>query len=153
AQADETTTSRVPTPQPPDPLRGNEPVVAAHVRHLATITDAAGAQWAMSVRGADGQVIFDRAGDQLLLPASTLKSLTAALALTTFGPDHRFTTRAVLDGVMTDKGTVAGDLVLEGGGDPTLGSPAFDTWYPARPRTHLEDLADQVVAAGVRRVF
>lgn len=134
-------------------LTPQDQVLAAHVQHLASVTDGAGAAWAMSVRGADGQVVFDTAGDDLLMPASTLKSLTAALAITTFGPDHKFVTRALLDGVMTDGGTVVGDLVLEGGGDPALGSPAFDTWYPARPRTHLEDLADQVVAAGVKRVF
>lgn len=146
-----------PTPSPTvaeaPTMSEQDQVLAAHVQHLASVTDGAGAAWAMSVRGSDGQLVFDSAGDELLMPASTLKSLTAALAITTFGPDHQFVTRALLDGVLTDGGTVVGDLVLEGGGDPALGSPAFDTWYPARPRTHLEDLADQVVAAGVTRVF
>jgi len=139
-------------PPPPSPSAADE-VLAAHVQHLVNVTDPAGAAWALSVRGADGQVIIDHRADELLMPASTLKSLTAALALTTFGPDHRFRTEAVVDGIVTDDGTVVGDLVLVGSGDPVLGSPAFHTWYPARPRTHLEDLADQVAAAGVRRVF
>ena len=142
-----------PSPERPPPPSRADTVVAAHVRHLLDVTDAAGADWAVSVRGADGQVILDHRGDEQLMPASTLKSLTAAAALLTFGPDHRFRTEARVDGVVTPDGTVVGDLVLVGGGDPVLGSPAFHAWYPARPRTHLEDLADSVAASGVREVF
>ncbi|MEV6122487.1 D-alanyl-D-alanine carboxypeptidase/D-alanyl-D-alanine-endopeptidase [Streptomyces sp. NPDC052077] len=48
-----------------------------------------------------------------LTPASTTKIATAVAALTALGPDHRLTTRAVLE-----PGTAK--LVLVGGGDPTL---------------------------------
>ncbi|MDX1509986.1 MAG: D-alanyl-D-alanine carboxypeptidase [Nitriliruptorales bacterium] len=142
-----------PSPSPPPEPTTADTVVAAHVRHLVNVADVAGADWAVSVRGADGQVILDHHGDDLLMPASTLKSLTAAAALLTFGPDHRFRTEARVDGIVTAGGTLVGNLVLVGGGDPVLGSPAFHEWYPARPRTHLEDLADSVVASGVRVVF
>lgn len=135
------------------PLSVADEVLAAHVRHLLDVTDPAGAAWAVAVRGADGKVIADRNADELLMPASTLKSLTAAMALTTFGPGHQFRTEALVDGVVTASGTLVGDIVLVGDGDPVLGSPAFHSWYPARPRTHLEDLADDVVASGIRHVF
>ncbi|MET9773367.1 D-alanyl-D-alanine carboxypeptidase/D-alanyl-D-alanine-endopeptidase [Streptomyces sp. NPDC006367] len=46
-------------------------------------------------------------------PASTTKIATAVAALTALGPDHRLTTRTALE-------TDTGELVLVGGGDPTL---------------------------------
>ncbi len=74
--------------------------------------------------------------DVPLVPASNDKLLTAAAALEVLGPDHRFTTRALIDG--------AGHLVLVGGGDPMLTS---DPAQPA-PATQLDELARAVVASG-----
>ncbi len=74
--------------------------------------------------------------DAPLAPASNAKLLTAAAALAILGPDHRFTTRALLD--------ANGNLVLVGGGDPMLSSRT------AQPGTvtQLDDLARAVVASG-----
>src|SRR5579885_407261 len=60
---------------------------------------------------ATGKAIYRRNEDRLLLPASTAKLFTSALALLRLGPDHRFTTKIVSEGA---------DLVLAGGGDPSL---------------------------------
>ncbi len=54
-----------------------------------------------------------------LPPASVAKALTSAYALETLGPDHVFGTQIILTGGL-DQGIVKGDLVLVGGGDPTL---------------------------------
>lgn len=61
---------------------------------------------------ATGQVLFSRAGADPRVPASNLKLLTAAAALTALGPDTTLRTRAV----RADAGTV----VLVGGGDAML---------------------------------
>lgn len=50
--------------------------------------------------------------DRLLAPASNQKLLTAMAALAVLGPDTRLTTELVV--------TSGGDLVVRGGGDPTL---------------------------------
>lgn len=50
--------------------------------------------------------------DEPQLPASNMKVITATNVLSTLGPDHRFTTSAVLN--------ADGTLVLVGGGDPLL---------------------------------
>jgi D-alanyl-D-alanine carboxypeptidase/D-alanyl-D-alanine-endopeptidase (penicillin-binding protein 4) len=90
-------------------------------------------------------------------PASTLKLLTAAVAIELLGADHRFTTRAVAAAPI-DGGTVDGDLVLVGGGDPVLSTGAYEAYLRSVPRhaadpvTRLDDLADALVAAGLRRV-
>ena len=52
-------------------------------------------------------------------PASVTKAVTALYALETLGDDYRFTTRVLGTGPV-ENGVVQGDLVLAGGGDPTL---------------------------------
>src|SRR5262249_44918260 len=93
-----------------------------------------------------GKAVYKRNEDRLLLPASTAKLFTSALALLRLGPDHRFTTKIVSDGA---------DLVLVGGGDPSLSGRSFPYKKDAAFGPSLkpiEDLADQVVASGLTRI-
>lgn len=85
------------------------------------------------------QVLYERNPDLSLNPASNMKLFTSAAALARLGPDYRFTTRVFKNGPV-DQQTLAGDLALQGGGDPVLETP------------DLEKLADAVKAAGIRRV-
>ncbi len=72
-------------------------------------------------------------------PASTAKALTSLYALETLGPQYRFTTRLVATGPVTN-GRIDGDLVLVGGGDPTLDTNA------------LAEMAADLKKAGVREI-
>ncbi|KKL18664.1 hypothetical protein LCGC14_2473280, partial [marine sediment metagenome] len=54
-------------------------------------------------------------------PASSIKAITALYALDQLGPDHVFETRLLATGGVVN-GEVQGDLLLVGGGDPTLDS-------------------------------
>jgi D-alanyl-D-alanine carboxypeptidase/D-alanyl-D-alanine-endopeptidase (penicillin-binding protein 4) len=72
---------------------------------------------ALVVRASDGRTIFDRNADELLVPASNLKVLTAVAALAAFGPAHRFTTEVLADAPPAADGAV-GTLAVRGGGDP-----------------------------------
>jgi D-alanyl-D-alanine carboxypeptidase/D-alanyl-D-alanine-endopeptidase (penicillin-binding protein 4) len=103
----------------------------------------------VAVAGPDGSIaqLDDRVG---LAGASTQKLLVGAAALAVMGPDHRFTTNAVTDAPLND-GVLEGDLVVVGGGDPML-TTADTPRTPQVPVTHLADLADAIVAAGVRRI-
>ena len=56
-----------------------------------------------------GTTLFTDDADAALIPASTMKILTAAAALQVLGPQHRFATRVVA-------GDVPGQIVLVGGG-------------------------------------
>jgi D-alanyl-D-alanine carboxypeptidase/D-alanyl-D-alanine-endopeptidase (penicillin-binding protein 4) len=69
-------------------------------------------------------------------PASVTKALTALYALDVLGPDHRFDTVLAATGGVAN-GEVQGDLILIGGGDPTMTS---DT---------LADMAAALKEAGV----
>lgn len=87
----------------------------------------------------DGSLLEEHNPGISMPPASVAKALTAAYALEALGAQHRFATR-VLAGGLVSNGVLKGDLILAGGGDPTLDTDA------------LADLAAQVKAAGVTRV-
>ncbi len=70
-----------------------------------------------------GRIVMSEGSGLLLAPASTLKTVTTAAAMELLGPDYRFRTVFGYSGRLdTIVETVTGDLVVKGGGDPTLGS-------------------------------
>lgn len=102
----------------------------------------------------DGQPVYSHRADQPLVPASTLKLVTAAVALDLLGADHRYRTRVVGTTAPQD-GVLGGDLVLVGGGDPLLATNAYRYVAgigPDQPMTSLDQLADEVAASGVKWV-
>jgi serine-type D-Ala-D-Ala carboxypeptidase/endopeptidase (penicillin-binding protein 4) len=66
-----------------------------------------------------GEVLQSRLPDLPLPPASVAKAVTALYALDQLGREHRFATRVLATGPLQG-GLVQGDLILVGGGDPTL---------------------------------
>jgi D-alanyl-D-alanine carboxypeptidase/D-alanyl-D-alanine-endopeptidase (penicillin-binding protein 4) len=87
---------------------------------------------------ATGNSLFDQDGDAPSTPASTAKLLTSAAVLTTLDPAQTLETRVVA-------GSSPGQVVLVGGGDPTLSRTAPSKTYPGAPT--MADLATQVLAA------
>ena len=66
-----------------------------------------------------GEVLFERNAHTLVMPASNMKILTMAVAAERLGWDFRFRTRLSTTGTIED-GVLRGDLVVVGGGDPTI---------------------------------
>ena len=87
---------------------------------------------------ASGDVLLDLDAGDPAIPASTAKLLTAAAALTTLDPADTLETTVVA-------GASPGEVVLVGGGDPTLSRTAPSQTYPGAAT--VADLATQVVAA------
>ncbi|MEX5720812.1 D-alanyl-D-alanine carboxypeptidase/D-alanyl-D-alanine endopeptidase [Geodermatophilus maliterrae] len=87
---------------------------------------------------AGGQTLFDQEAGDPVTPASTAKLLTAVAALTTLDPADTLGTRVVA-------GATPDEVVLVGGGDPTLSTTAPSLTYPGAAT--VADLADQVRAA------
>lgn len=86
-----------------------------------------------------GEIVESRSPLLRLPPASVTKAVTALYALDRLGAGYRFETRIILSGPITN-GRVNGDLILAGGGDPSLDTDA------------LASLARQLRDAGVREV-
>lgn len=145
-----------PEPEPsPEPLSADLAELQRQLTSIVTSEDFAttSATVAVAVRDSDGRDVVDINSDVPLLPASTMKLFTAAAALIEFGPGHRLTTTAASTVPVDSFGYLAGDLVLQGGGDPVLATDEYGIHvYPSRPRSRLEDLADNVAASGLRWV-
>lgn len=95
---------------------------------------------AYAVADAKTGAILESAGGQASLPpASVAKALTALYALNVLGAGYRFETRLIADGRI-EGGVLHGNLVLAGGGDPTLDTEA------------LGQMAKDLKASGLREV-
>lgn len=104
------------------------------------------ALWGVKIaRLESGDVLYERNARTLLMPASNMKIVTMATAAEVLGWDYRFETRLASSGPI-ENGVLQGDLVVIGGGDPSIAAgldgttPLFAEWARA-----LGDL-------GVRRV-
>jgi D-alanyl-D-alanine carboxypeptidase/D-alanyl-D-alanine-endopeptidase (penicillin-binding protein 4) len=85
-------------------------------------------------------------------PASVEKIYTTIASLSRMSPETRLQTTVVGAGHLGTRGVWRGDLYLKGGGDPTLGDGTFNrTWERGYGPT-LAQLAQQLRAAGIRRV-
>jgi D-alanyl-D-alanine carboxypeptidase/D-alanyl-D-alanine-endopeptidase (penicillin-binding protein 4) len=84
-----------------------------------------------------GEQLYERNSTDPVIPASVTKLVTAAAVLSVRGPSYRLATRAVA-------GSQPGEVVLVGGGDPTLAVDGGDTYAGA---ARLDQLAAQVKKA------
>ena len=96
-----------------------------------------------------GDTLFARSPDAMLLPASTMKLYTSAMALERFGPAHQFRTEILRVGPISGTGTLNGDLYMKGAGDPSL-SPRYASWNDGI--SPMNAIAELVWNAGVRRI-
>lgn len=102
-----------------------------------------------------GSAIVARNAGTPMTPASNTKLVTTALALARLGSDHRFRTRVLAPHSPGAQGRLEGDLILLGGGDPTMSAremPYRKGPIDGDPLSALRALAAQVAAAGVKLV-
>jgi D-alanyl-D-alanine carboxypeptidase/D-alanyl-D-alanine-endopeptidase (penicillin-binding protein 4) len=84
--------------------------------------------------------------------ASNMKLFTTATALSRLGSSTRIPTKVFRDGRVDASGVLHGNLYLQGGGDPALGTPAFYNSYLGGLGTNLFSLVPQIRAAGIRSI-
>ena len=120
-----------------------------------------------------GSVLAESGADALINPASNAKMITSAAALAVLKPEYRFKTDYYVAGSLKD-GTLSGNLVVKGYGDPTIVSERLtkvanelylfgvekitgsvvvdDSWFDANEEARgweLEEAPDRAYAAPV----
>ena len=106
-----------------------------------------GAWGAMVVSLTRGDTLYALNPGDEMVPASTMKLLTSAIAFERFGPTYQFSTDALRDGPVAD-GTLSGNLYIRGDGDPALSGK----FLPGGAAAPMNRLADLVASQGIRRV-
>jgi len=97
-----------------------------------------------------GEILSSYNSDLALTPASTQKLITTATALEIFGPDYRFETRIEYTGkIDLNTNVLDGDIIIKGGGDPTLGSKYFAT---TATHSFLGDWSKAVLKKGIKYI-
>lgn len=113
------------------------------------------------------RVLYERDAEKAFMPASNMKLVTTAAALSALGPDFRYETKIYASGDVGPDGTLKGDLVIVGSGDPSISNRfAKDRFDDASRRAKqtgevepekaivpiLQEWAKAVKDAGIRRV-
>ncbi|HEY8166881.1 MAG TPA: D-alanyl-D-alanine carboxypeptidase/D-alanyl-D-alanine-endopeptidase [Gemmatimonadaceae bacterium] len=102
----------------------------------------------MAISLTRGDTLFTWNAGIPLLPASTLKMVTTAIAFERLGPRYQFSTDVLYDGRLSPDGTLEGNVYLRGDGDPSLSG----RYMRGRPDAPIQFLADQLLSRGVRRI-
>ncbi len=122
----------------------SQAALAAQIDALIDQPRFAAAHWGITVVSLDhDRTLYAHDADQLLQPASTAKLFTAALSLSTLGENYRIPTRLLATGPF-HHGRLDGSLLLQGLGDPTLGTASSIDW--------ADQLAAQAEARGLHAV-
>ena len=144
------TPTPAPTPVTSAPRTVEE--LRARVREIISRPEFAASNLAVKVASLDtGRVILEENASKWMQPASNMKLYTVAAALDRLGPEYRFITSVYAPARADNAGTIRGDLVVYGRGDPSYATrfnASGDTDYYRA----IEELAANVAAAGVRRV-
>lgn len=79
----------------------------------------------LSVRTLEDKEIVKIGSERKYIPASSLKLITTLLSIEELGEDFKFTTRIGYSGKIDRAGTLNGNIVVIGSGDPTLGADRY----------------------------
>ena len=98
-------------------------------------------------------IIFEYFPNLSLPPASLQKVITTAAAIEVLGPDFKHFTILGYHGQLQVNGLLDGDIVIKGGGDPTLGSRYFNStindvvgqWVDAIAGQNIREISGNVV--------
>ena len=119
-----------------------------YIDSLANAPEFRNAHWGLLVVDPGrGETLYSRNPDKLFMPASNMKLITGSTAVTQLGLDYRWTTTLLANGPVRD-GTLDGDLVVRGNGDPTV-SAHMQGGNGLAP---LQALADSLRAHGITTV-
>src|SRR5690554_1717142 len=96
-----------------------------------------------------GELVFAKNEQIGLATASTLKTITTIAAYSVLGRNFTYNTDLSYTGEIDANGTLKGDIILKGSGDPSLGSDRFPQ---SNANVLLQRWVSAVKARGIKRV-
>ena len=120
-------------PAPASISTGSRAELRAFIDSMADAPEFSNAHWGILIVDPErGDTLYSRNAGKLFMPASNMKILTSATALTQLGPDYRYRTTFAARGTIAN-GTLDGDLLVIGRGDPSVSDHMFhDAMIPLR---------------------
>ena len=114
------------------------------------------AHWGILVADESGRELYSLNADRFFVPASTNKLIVTATASVLLSPAYTATTSVYGSGPLVN-GTLDGDLVVVGRGDPTFSARCYGTDTLAAGAcdslwSRMDALADLIIARGLRHV-
>ncbi|MBB2151818.1 D-alanyl-D-alanine carboxypeptidase/D-alanyl-D-alanine endopeptidase [Pedobacter gandavensis] len=96
-----------------------------------------------------GKLLLGKNEEVGLATASTLKTITSATAFHMLGKDFQYQTTLAYSGKISPDGTLQGDLIIVGGGDPTLGSWRYES---TKENYILQQWVTAIQRAGIKKI-
>src|SRR5882762_9157716 len=96
-----------------------------------------------------GEKVFTANPNMGLATASTLKTITTITAFNLLGKDFQYQTQFGYNGTIGTDGTLNGDIIIKGAGDPTLGSWRYENTHEGHI---LSLMVDALQKAGIKKV-
>ena len=110
--------------------------------------------WGVAIQSMDtGQILYEQNAGKLLMPASNMKLITAVASLKKLGSDFAYETEIKVDGEI-ENGTLHGNLIIAGTGDPTFSSRfgdgdsfrIFADWASRLKETGITKISGNIIA-------
>lgn len=141
-------TAPAPVAVVPGPVVDSRTTLRIAIDSMADAPEFRNANWGILVVDPErGDTLYSRNAGKLFMPASNQKLLTGSTALAQLGPGFRFVTTFIAGGPVR-AGTLDGDLLVVGRGDPSVSDHmrAGDALAP------LLAVADSLRARGITRI-
>ncbi len=126
------------------------------IKKLSNLPELRQAEWAVCAKYADNsQPIIEFNSNKNLTPASGLKVFTTSAAFDLLGSEFRYQTKLYYKGIIKN-GTLNGDLIIKGSGDPTFGSDrvsnspgikaVMQRWLNALKKNGIKTIKGKIIA-------
>ncbi len=111
------------------------------------------ANWGVVIQSIEtGEYFYKRNENKLFIPASDLKLFTTSGALILLGNEYKFSTNIFTHGKI-DGSILIGDLIVQGGGDPTISGrfydndqlAAFNNWADSLLENGIDEIDGNII--------
>jgi D-alanyl-D-alanine carboxypeptidase/D-alanyl-D-alanine-endopeptidase (penicillin-binding protein 4) len=133
-------------PPPPTTPRGAEALANDLANSVGRIKSGQFGVMVTSLTRGDTLFAYNAAAP--MMPASTMKLLSTAIAFERLGPNYQFSTDALRDGEIGPDGTLNGNIYIRGDGDPSFSG----RFLGGKPAAAINRLAELVASQGIKRI-